>query len=180
MTRIFHFHKRGNQTIHRIPGVTPPPAQIRIWRGDGTSCFCWMSCSREATSIVPAISWSRTPVSPENPGSSFISVILWMDRILHYLESMRNHCLLAFTGESSFAGILIRWCKISRTHSINQHSLYGGYNASWRIVSLLDRSRSQTVSHLSSCGRAACSYFSSSGQAQIVREECQTHLQRRT
>ena len=27
--------------------------------------------------------------------------ILWMDKILHHLETMGNHCLLEFTGESS-------------------------------------------------------------------------------
>ena len=29
---------------------------------------------------------------------------LWMDKILHHLETMGNHCALAFTGESSFQG----------------------------------------------------------------------------
>ena len=33
-------------------------------------------------------------------------VILWMDEILHHLEIMGNHCLLVFTGESSFHGFL--------------------------------------------------------------------------
>ena len=33
-------------------------------------------------------------------------VILWMDEILHHLETMGNHCLLVFTGDSSFQGFL--------------------------------------------------------------------------
>ena len=32
--------------------------------------------------------------------------ILWMDGILHQIEPMKNQCLLAFTGESSFPGFL--------------------------------------------------------------------------
>ena len=32
--------------------------------------------------------------------------ILWMDRILHHLGSMGNHCSLAFPGDSSFQGFL--------------------------------------------------------------------------
>ena len=33
-------------------------------------------------------------------------VLLWMDEILHHFESMRNHCLLVFTGKSTFQGFL--------------------------------------------------------------------------
>ena len=32
--------------------------------------------------------------------------LLWMDDILHHLETMGNHCLLAFTRESSLQGFL--------------------------------------------------------------------------
>ena len=32
--------------------------------------------------------------------------ILWMDKILHHFETMRNHCLLVCAGESSFQGLL--------------------------------------------------------------------------
>ena len=28
-------------------------------------------------------------------------LVLWMDEILHHFETMGNHCLLVFTGESS-------------------------------------------------------------------------------
>ena len=36
-----------------------------------------------------------------------LSNIQWMDRILHHVEIMGNHCLLAFTGESSFQGCFL-------------------------------------------------------------------------
>ena len=32
--------------------------------------------------------------------------ILWMDEILHHFETMGNHCLLVFTREASFQGVL--------------------------------------------------------------------------
>ena len=32
--------------------------------------------------------------------------ILWMDEILHHLETMGHHCWLVYTGESSFQGFL--------------------------------------------------------------------------
>ena len=32
------------------------------------------------------------------------AIILWMNEILHHLETMGNHCLLVFTGESCGAG----------------------------------------------------------------------------
>ena len=35
-----------------------------------------------------------------------MAFLLWMDEILHHLETMGNHCLLVFTGESSFQGFL--------------------------------------------------------------------------
>ena len=41
-----------------------------------------------------------------------------MDRILHHLESMGNHCLLVFTGESSFQGCVGNAKWISSIHSI--------------------------------------------------------------
>ena len=41
--------------------------------------------------------------------------ILWMDKILHHFETMRDH-FLVFTGESSFQGIF-RWCRISSIYS---------------------------------------------------------------
>ena len=31
-----------------------------------------------------------------------VKEILWMDEILHHFETMGHHCLLVFTGESSF------------------------------------------------------------------------------
>ena len=31
---------------------------------------------------------------------------LWTDEILHHFESMRNHCLLVFTGEPLLQGVL--------------------------------------------------------------------------
>ena len=45
-------------------------------------------------------------------------LILWMDKILHHLKNMGNHCLLVCTGESSFQGFLggAKW--ISPIHSM--------------------------------------------------------------
>ena len=43
------------------------------------------------------------------------TLILWMDEILHHVETMGNHCLLAFTEESSFQ--VLRWCRTSSIHS---------------------------------------------------------------
>ena len=37
-------------------------------------------------------------------GNSSLLDILWMDEILHHFKTMGNHCLLAFTGESSVYG----------------------------------------------------------------------------
>ena len=45
--------------------------------------------------------------------------ILWMDEILHHVETMGSHCSLVFTGESSFQGLLER-CRILSIHSITQ------------------------------------------------------------
>ena len=44
--------------------------------------------------------------------------LLWMDEILHHFEIMGNHCLLVFTGQSSFQGFLggAKW--ISSIHSM--------------------------------------------------------------
>ena len=42
---------------------------------------------------------------------------LWMDKLLHHFETMRNHWLLVFTGESSFQAFL-RWCRIPSIHSM--------------------------------------------------------------
>ena len=50
---------------------------------------------------------SRRPASAskrEFPLVRMHSCILRMDEILHDLETMRNHCSLVFTGESSFQG----------------------------------------------------------------------------
>ena len=41
--------------------------------------------------------------------------LLWMDEILHHLRTMGNHCLLVFTGESSFQGVLRR-CEMDFVH----------------------------------------------------------------
>ena len=38
------------------------------------------------------------------PGQPIFWYLLWMDEILHHLETMGNHYLLVFTGESSFQG----------------------------------------------------------------------------
>ena len=35
-----------------------------------------------------------------------VAIILWMDKILHHIETMGNHFLLVFTGEPSFQGLL--------------------------------------------------------------------------
>ena len=35
-----------------------------------------------------------------------VAMILWMDKNLHHFETMGNHCVLVFTGESSFQGFL--------------------------------------------------------------------------
>ena len=35
----------------------------------------------------------------------------WMDKILHHFETMRNHGLLLFTGESSNTRVSERWCQ---------------------------------------------------------------------
>ena len=43
---------------------------------------------------------------PSHHGKVSELVILWMDEILDHFETMRNHCLLVFTGESSFPGFL--------------------------------------------------------------------------
>ena len=47
--------------------------------------------------------------------------LLWVDGILHHFETMGRHCLLAFTGESSFQGFLggAKW--ILSTHSISNN-----------------------------------------------------------
>ena len=39
-------------------------------------------------------------VLPRLPIFAIAAAILWMDEILHHLETMRNHCSLVFTGES--------------------------------------------------------------------------------
>ena len=36
------------------------------------------------------------------PALRFFGFILWMDKILHHFETIRNHYLLVFTGESLF------------------------------------------------------------------------------
>ena len=40
------------------------------------------------------------------PPVGFNVDLLWMNKILHHLETMKNHCLLVFTGESSFQRFL--------------------------------------------------------------------------
>ena len=54
-----------------------------------------------------------------------IASILWMDEILHHFQTMGNHCLLVFTGESPFQGFLggagfrpsTEWNRFDRTHA---------------------------------------------------------------
>ena len=69
-------------------------------------------------------------------GVSF-GLLLWMDEILHHLETMGNRCLLVFTGESSFQGFLggAKW--ISSIHSrspsgalLSRFSFRGGFPVS--------------------------------------------------
>ena len=36
--------------------------------------------------------------------------ILQMDKILHYFETMRNHCLLVFAGELNHSRVSEQWC----------------------------------------------------------------------
>ena len=52
-----------------------------------------------------------------DPGKSSQLDTLWMDEILHHFETMGNHCLLAFAGQSSFQGLVRRWCRILSIHS---------------------------------------------------------------
>ena len=47
-----------------------------------------------------------------------LSMILWMDKILHQIETMGNQCALVFTGESSFHGLLGDAKRILSIHSI--------------------------------------------------------------
>ena len=39
-------------------------------------------------------------------GEKRVPWVLWMDEILHHFETMRSHCLLAFTRGSSFQAFL--------------------------------------------------------------------------
>ena len=62
----------------------------------------------------------RTCLSFADSDSYFIypqmHFILWMDKILHHLETMGNHCLLGIYRGIILPGSL-RWCRISSIHS---------------------------------------------------------------
>ena len=49
-------------------------------------------------------------IHPATAEISRVSPILWMDEILHHLQTMGNHCLLVFTGESNQKPGFLRWC----------------------------------------------------------------------
>ena len=59
----------------------------------------------------------------------------WMDKILHHLETMGNHCSLVLTGESFSPGPL-SWCRIPSIHSITASTGFlfaaQGESATWR------------------------------------------------
>ena len=44
--------------------------------------------------------------------------LLWMDEILHHFETMGNHLFVDIDRGIIILGLL-RWCRISSTHSIN-------------------------------------------------------------
>ena len=82
------------------------------------------SCGRgaplEAQQKEPGGAWGVGQASGEGPSLSLrvgreeneafilktFPDILWVDDFLHHFEAMGNHCLLVFTGESSFQGFL--------------------------------------------------------------------------
>ena len=76
---------------------------------------CTWLCPRAFRAIQgnSAFSWDpstagRVVARQQATGTTCLYVIQWMDEIPHHFETMGNHCLLTFAGES--------WCEMDFVH----------------------------------------------------------------
>ena len=77
------------------------------WFGPGWAKSAATASDSQASKPATSAAWDLSvPTSLLDLHPWLETHILWMDEILHHFETMGNHNLLAFTGESSFQGFL--------------------------------------------------------------------------